>query len=170
MKDYKTVKKGDYVYAVVPGHPHATANGYVLKHRYVVEQSLGRLLSPDEIVHHKDGDKKNNELWNLEVTTQHNHAVHHRKTNGRKWCTLKCPWCGKVFDKPYSQSFLQKHGSYSCCSAVCRGKLSSYIQNHGLSKMLEVAISENLVSVYQKYTDDNSEVTDTAGTVETIRD
>lgn len=169
MKDYRTVRKGDYIYAVIPNHPNATANGYVLEHRYIVEQSLGRLLSPNEIVHHKDGNKKNNVLSNLEITTQEKHGFHHNKDKGRKWCKLKCPWCGKIFDKPYNQTFLQKGTKYTCCSTTCRGKLSSIIQYKGLNKILEAAISENLVSIYFKYLDDNSEATDTAGAVETIR-
>lgn len=48
----KIVKKGDYNYAVVKNHPHATKYGYVLHHRIVMENFLGRLLSPQEIVHH----------------------------------------------------------------------------------------------------------------------
>ena len=169
MKDYRTVKKGDYIYAYVPDHPNATKNGYVLEHRYIIEQSLGRLLSPKEIVHHKDGNKKNNVLDNLEITTQEKHGFYHNKDKGRKWCLLKCPWCGTLFNKPYNQTFLQGYSNYTCCSKECRGKLSSYIQYKGLNKILEAAISENLVSVYRKYIDDNSEATDTAGAVETIR-
>jgi hypothetical protein len=55
----RRVKKGDYIYAVVPDHPNRTKNNYVLEHRVVMENELGRLLLPNEIVHHKDGNKKN---------------------------------------------------------------------------------------------------------------
>lgn len=37
--------KGDYNYALVKNHPNATAKGYVLHHRIIVENSLGRLLN-----------------------------------------------------------------------------------------------------------------------------
>lgn len=33
----KVIKKGDYLYALVPDHPNATKNGYVLLHRVVME-------------------------------------------------------------------------------------------------------------------------------------
>ena len=171
MKDYKTVKKGEYVYAYVPDHPYCTKNGYILEHRYIIEQHLGRLLSPNEVVHHKDGNKKNNNIDNLEIMSNSEHSKFHNRGKGRKFCLLKCPWCGELFKLPYNHSFLQKKNKLhcNCCSNECRGKLSSNIQHHGLSKTLEAAISENLVSIYIKYLDDNSEVTDAAGTVETIR-
>lgn len=46
----KNVSKGDYDYAVVKNHPAATKHGYVLYHRIVVENHLGRLLNSNEVV------------------------------------------------------------------------------------------------------------------------
>ena len=63
----KIVKKGDYLYAVVPDHPNATKHGYVLEHRVVMENYLGRLLTKGEVVHHLDGNKHNNQIENLEL-------------------------------------------------------------------------------------------------------
>ena len=54
----KIVKKGDYLYAVVKEHPKATKHGYVLLHRVVMENHLNRLLNEDEVVHHRNKDKK----------------------------------------------------------------------------------------------------------------
>ena len=50
----KVISKGDYNYALVPEHPNSTKNGYVLLHRIVIENYLGRLLNANEIVHHID--------------------------------------------------------------------------------------------------------------------
>ena len=36
-------------------------------HRHVMEQYLGRFLTSDESVHHKNGDRSNNDLENLEL-------------------------------------------------------------------------------------------------------
>lgn len=57
----KIVHKGDYDYAVVPEHPKAIKHGYVLLHRIVLENYLGRILDDGEISHHINEDKKNNE-------------------------------------------------------------------------------------------------------------
>lgn len=34
----KLIHKGEYDYALVPDHPYATKNGYVLYHRVVMEK------------------------------------------------------------------------------------------------------------------------------------
>lgn len=46
-------------------------------HRVVAEQKLGRKLRPGEIVHHIDGNKRNNHPDNLMVMTQSEHAKLH---------------------------------------------------------------------------------------------
>ena len=43
-------------------------------HRVVMEQILGRPLKENEIVHHIDGNKRNNEPSNLTVMTQLEHC------------------------------------------------------------------------------------------------
>lgn len=46
-------------------------------HRLIAEKKLGRKLIKGEIVHHIDGNKKNNNIDNLEVMTQSEHARKH---------------------------------------------------------------------------------------------
>lgn len=61
--------------------------GYVKRngrheHRSVMEERLGRPLKSDEIVHHRDENKRNNADDNLELTDRAGHArihFHRRK-------------------------------------------------------------------------------------------
>lgn len=47
------------------------------EHRIIAEQMLGRPLMRNEIVHHIDGDKHNNDPSNLHVMTQSEHVREH---------------------------------------------------------------------------------------------
>lgn len=154
----KIINKGDYLYALVPEHPNATKNGYVLMHRIVMENHLGRLLSANEVVHHIDKNKKNNSVDNLKVLTVEEHNKLHAMECTRAYALLKCPWCGKIFEREYR--FVKNH-RWSCCSRHCNGCLSREIQLNGVTHKVESAISENLLARFNKrVVEDNSEETD----------
>lgn len=53
----------------------------IILHRLVMAEALGRVLRRDEIVHHIDGDKCNNALYNLELCSNSVHLKkHHHKS------------------------------------------------------------------------------------------
>lgn len=149
----KIVSKGDYNYAVVREHPNATKNGYVLHHRVVMENKLKRLLTKDEVVHHKDERKKHNVSSNLKLHTRETHSREHALARGRMWVTLKCPTCDLCFDRTKNQTHLSKPSKYAvtCCSSVCRGKLYATIQNHGMTGAVKRGIKQNIIKVYRRY-------------------
>ena len=56
----------------------------VKKHRFVFEGILGRPLLPSEDVHHKDGNKLNNDPSNLEIIPHGDHTKLHNKSRAYK--------------------------------------------------------------------------------------
>jgi hypothetical protein len=64
----KTVDKAGYILIHCKGHPNARKHThYVFEHRLVMEESIGRYLLPNEVVHHLDGNKQNNAIENLQL-------------------------------------------------------------------------------------------------------
>lgn len=62
------------------------------EHRVVAEQMLGRPLKRNEIVHHIDGNKHNNDPSNLQVMTQSEHIREHWHADAKP-----LDWNGKKY-------------------------------------------------------------------------
>lgn len=87
----------------------------VFVHRHVMEQHLGRPLTADEVVHHRNGDRFDNRLTNLEVLTHQSHSAHH---NQKHPLTKACEACGAVFTPAPT-----KRARAKSCSWACRNEL-----------------------------------------------
>lgn len=91
-KGGRVAQTSGYIYAFAPDHPRATKDGYVLEHRLVAEQMIGRYLTSGESVHHKNGIKTDNRPRNLQVMTKREHGLLHKGAYLKRWsATLSDP-------------------------------------------------------------------------------
>jgi hypothetical protein len=82
--EVKASGNGYIFVTTTPNHPGEKASEhnktYVYKHIVLMENHIGRLLHPDEEVHHKNEDNTDNRLSNLEIKKrgkhQRDHALH----------------------------------------------------------------------------------------------
>lgn len=73
-----------YIKVYVPDHPLATKDGYVMEHILVMEKAIGRYITRDEVVHHKNKKRDDNRIENLELMTFKAHASMHSKERWKK--------------------------------------------------------------------------------------
>ena len=97
------------------------------KHRIVMEEYIGRQLKSNEIVHHIDGNKRNNDISNLLLTTRSEHAIIHSKEIDRSKPVIQCDKKGKFIKRWKSaREACQKLNLYpGNISKCCKGELKS---------------------------------------------
>jgi len=64
------IKKSDYRYKKVKTR-------YAPQHVIMMENKIGRMLTKDEIVHHKNEIRNDNRMCNLQLMTNSEHTIHH---------------------------------------------------------------------------------------------
>ena len=112
-KGGRTQSKNGYVFIKINGHPMANSGGYIMEHRLVMSEYLGRILSRKEIVHHKNKIPSDNRIENLEVMNQRDHSILHCSNK----INLICKFCNSSYQKCKSHSIGSKY-----CSRLCQNE------------------------------------------------
>lgn len=93
---------------------------YELEHRMVVEKYLGRKLKTTEQIHHKNGNKSDNRIENLEIKSISEHAkIHAKGKDINKYTECICLYCGKKFLRRTKE--VERH-PHTYCSRECYKK------------------------------------------------
>lgn len=93
--DHKFIQKSrssddqGYILVRSPKGVKADAKGRIREHRLVIINSIGRDLHDYEVVHHKDGDKHNNKLNNLQLLTKKEHDALHARLKSERTKTSR---------------------------------------------------------------------------------
>ena len=74
---HKKHRKDGYISVFCPSHPMATKEGFVMEHILVMEKAIGRYITRDEVVHHKNHIRDDNRIENLELMSVKDHARLH---------------------------------------------------------------------------------------------
>lgn len=109
-------------------------------HREIMAEHLGRQLDSDEHVHHKNHDRYDNRVDNLEVKP----AAEHAKQHADEWLKYPrekvCEVCGKTFT-PHRT----KRKRAKTCSWECRNILIARTERLTKSKAAEALVRANVV-------------------------
>ena len=160
MSEYRRITSNGYVNVRDVNGILGKKNAIVPEHRLIVSAIIGRPLRSDEMVHHIDLNKANNSPDNLAIVSAAEHGEIHSNGNvirkkkkkepvfsgSAKYVKLKCPWCEKIFYKPYRYTVLAHDNKLhvNCCCAKCLANLEKSIENNECSDMGR-RLRENIV-------------------------
>ena len=156
------MSKYEYHQIYMPNHPMAYHNGCISEHRYMASLKIGRVLKPEEHVHHIDGNKDNNCIDNLMVfKTNSDHIAYHRGAHAVLdidvyYCPDKgddiCPVCGGVKSGRQANICLKCHKKKLASNIPCdKNELNNLIMTHSFVSIGKMyGVSDNAVRKWCK--------------------
>lgn len=132
-------------------HCMADNSGWVLTHRIVMAEHLGRPLLPEEVVHHIDENKRNNAIENLELSSRKQHMQAHKAWETMANGTKKIPkiLCsdGTSFLSIKAASIYHKVNKTSVFRAISKNKKCKgieYTKSNYLVSVNQIEISKEI--------------------------
>ena len=119
----KIIDSLGYIRLVVKNHPRAKPPQYrVYEHIIVMENKLGRYLKPNERVHHRDKNRSNNRIENLELFESNGLHLKHEITKDKT--DRLCLACNKktIIDKKGLERWYKYDKSFLCQKCHARLK------------------------------------------------
>lgn len=118
------MKNGPYTLVIAPeDYPGKKYRGrYCYEHHLVYWKKHKKLPGRGELIHHINGDKRDNRLSNLILMTVARHNGHHAPE--AEILDMECVWCGKEFSRDKRNVvFKRKRGQRNFfCSLSCGTK------------------------------------------------
>ena len=120
------MRNGPYILQKAPSeYPGRKYRGrYAYEHHIVWWRHQGAVPGPDEVIHHRNGNKHDNRIENLELLTRERHA-HHHGAETRRLESIKCGYCGKQFELRQNHAKSRRKQTQSgalYCSRSCGAK------------------------------------------------
>lgn len=138
------VDKGGYVRLWMPGHPIAQPDGYVLEHRLVMHEAGFDVHGMH--VHHRDHDKTNNDLSNLELLTPAQHAEHHGHIPNAGQFRRKTH-CARGHEFTPENTYTYGDGRRRECYACKRAKWASGSTRHYSEDVKAAAVADYIAGL-----------------------
>ena len=115
------MRNGNYNLVIAPSEYPGKKyrDRYCYEHHLVWWENTGETVKTGEVIHHKNGDHRDNVFSNLEKMKVEPHVKSH---NPKKILMVKCEWCKNNFPtSPRSYRFKRKHGQKNFyCSRHCQ--------------------------------------------------
>ena len=133
---YGPYKRNDERYSMVFWNPETDTYRSQSYPRYLMEQHLGRVLSRDEEVHHRNGDHSDNRMENLVAVSAAEHRALHKRGPRE---SRPCENCN---DATTNKRF---------CSPQCRSFAARKVQRPSREELGEAIASIPYVRIGAKY-------------------